>query len=42
MNIKLTEEQINTISDALQFSIDNGLADDYENIEALFKTLNIS
>ena len=34
--IKLTEDEIGVIFTALQFSIDNGLADDYEDTEILF------
>jgi len=36
-NKDLTKNEIIAISTALQFSIDNGLADDYEDTETLFE-----
>lgn len=38
MQITLTIEEVQAIADALQFSIDNGLADEYEDTELLYAT----
>lgn len=40
-NITLTRAEITVIADALQFAIDNGLADDYEDTETLYRTCDM-
>lgn len=35
--MQFTKEELTVISVALQFAIDNGLADDYEEVELLFE-----
>lgn len=36
MNIELLENEINAISDAIFFAIENGFADDYEELGVLY------
>ena len=38
--MEFTKEELIILSDALQFAIDNGLADDYEDTEKLFELNN--